>query len=66
MNQQTLMLALFLVLGVVLVTGLIAIPILEEADARSSTASERNKGQQGEEQGSQLDRDTISISISSD
>ena len=32
----------------VLVTGLIAIPVVEEADARSSTASDRNKGQQGD------------------
>ena len=28
------MLALFMVLGVVLVTGLIAVPVIEEADAR--------------------------------
>ena len=35
MNQQTLMLALFMVLGVVLVTGLIAVPVIEEADATS-------------------------------
>ena len=34
MNQQTLMLALFMVLGVVLVTGLIAVPVIEEADAK--------------------------------
>ena len=33
MQNQELMLALFLVLGVVLVTGLVAIPIMEEADA---------------------------------
>lgn len=33
-----------------LVTGLIAIPAIEEVDvdARSSTASDRNKGQQGD------------------
>jgi hypothetical protein len=36
-------------LGVVLVTGLIAIPVIEEADARSSIAEENNKGKQGEE-----------------
>ena len=48
MNQQTLMLALFMVLGVVLITGLIAIPVIEEADARSNTASDNNKGQQGD------------------
>ena len=34
LNQQTIMLALFLAMGVVLVTGLIAIPVIEEADAR--------------------------------
>jgi hypothetical protein len=28
------MLALFMVLGVVLVTGLIAVPVIEEADAK--------------------------------
>ena len=33
MNQQTVMLALFVALGVVLVTGLIAIPVIEEAFA---------------------------------
>ena len=44
MNQQTLMLALFVALGAVLVTGLIAIPVIEEAQA----ADDRNKGKQGE------------------
>jgi hypothetical protein len=34
MQNQELMLELFLVLGVVLVTGLIAIPVMEEADAK--------------------------------
>jgi hypothetical protein len=33
LNQQTLMLALFITLSAVLVTGLIAIPAMEEADA---------------------------------
>jgi len=47
MNQQTLMLALFIALSAVVVTGLIAIPVLEEAHARSQTAEDRNKGQQG-------------------
>jgi hypothetical protein len=42
------MLALFVALGVVLVTGLVVIPVVEEVDARSSTASDRNKGQQGD------------------
>lgn len=40
---------LFLVLGVVLVTGLAVVQVIDEADARSSTAEENNKGQQGEE-----------------
>jgi hypothetical protein len=45
MNQTNgLMLA---VLGVMLFVGLIAIPILEQAQARSETALERNKGKQG-------------------
>ena len=48
MNKQTIMLALFIAFGVVLVTGLIVIPVIEEAEARSNTASERNKGQQGD------------------
>ena len=48
-NQELMLTALFLALGVVLVTRLIAIPASEEADARSLTASECNKGQQGEE-----------------
>ena len=43
---KTKILALFIVLGAVLVTGLVAIPVMEEADARSNTDSERNKGQQ--------------------
>jgi hypothetical protein len=33
----------------VLVTGLVAIPVMKEAEARSDTASERNKKQQGDE-----------------
>ena len=41
------MIALLAVLGMVLVTGLVALPVIEEADARSDTASDRNKGQQG-------------------
>ena len=46
MYYKTKILALFIVLGAVLVTGLVAIPVMEEADARSNTDSERNKGQQ--------------------
>jgi hypothetical protein len=34
MNQQTIMLALFVALDIVLVGGLIAIPVIEEADAK--------------------------------
>ncbi len=37
-----------LALTIVLVVGLAVIPAMEEVDARSSTASERNKGQQGD------------------
>ena len=47
-NQELMLTALFMVLGAVLVKGLIAIPVIEEAEARSSTAEENNKGQQGE------------------
>lgn len=43
MNQQTIMLALFVALGVVVVTGLIAIPVIE-----AQAADDRNKGKQGE------------------
>jgi hypothetical protein len=37
--KQEIMIALLAVLGVILVTGLIAIPLNEEAEARSDTAS---------------------------
>jgi hypothetical protein len=48
MNQtNTLMITLFIALGVMLVAGLIAIPAIDEAHARNSIASERNKGQYG-------------------
>jgi uncharacterized membrane protein YjgN (DUF898 family) len=48
MNQRSIiMLAVLTALGVVLVAGLIAIPAIDEAHARSSIASARNKGQQG-------------------
>ena len=46
MYKKTEILTLFIVLGAVLVTGLVAIPVMEETDARSNTDSERNKGQQ--------------------
>jgi hypothetical protein len=41
------MLAIFLALGVVLVLGLVVIPAIHEAQARSLTAVFRDKGQQG-------------------
>ena len=44
------MVAIFVALGVTLVAGLVLIPILEEAQARSDIALARNKGQQGFEQ----------------
>jgi hypothetical protein len=34
MNQQTIMLALFVALGVILVGGLVVVPVIEEADAK--------------------------------
>jgi hypothetical protein len=40
------MLAIFLALGVVLVLGLVVIPVIHEAQARSLTAVFRDKGQQ--------------------
>jgi hypothetical protein len=48
MYQKKQMLALFIVPGAVLVTGLVAMPLMEEADARNNTASERKKEQQGD------------------
>ena len=42
------MLAAFVALGVILVAGLVVIPAIHEAQAISSTALDRNKGQQGE------------------
>jgi hypothetical protein len=33
-SQQTIMLALFIVLGAVLVTGLVVVPAMEEVDAK--------------------------------
>ena len=55
-ERQTIMLALFVTLGAVLVTGLIPIPVIEEADARTVICSdgkivhayEVKDGQQGE------------------
>lgn len=48
MYDKTKILALFIVLDAVLVTGLVAIPVTKEAKARSVTASDRNRGQPGE------------------
>ena len=49
MNQTSIvMLAIFVALDVMLVAGLVAIPAIHEAQAISSTALDRNKGQQGE------------------
>jgi hypothetical protein len=39
LNQQTRMLALFLVLAAVLVTGLVAVPVLEEAAAQQGNVT---------------------------
>jgi hypothetical protein len=51
MNQtNTLMVAIFMALGVMLVAGLVVIPAIHEAQARSLTAELRNKGQRGFEQ----------------
>jgi hypothetical protein len=46
-NIEQILVAIFIALGVVLVAGLVVIPAIEEAQARSDTALERNKGQQG-------------------
>jgi hypothetical protein len=46
MDRQTILLAPLIALGAVLVTGLVVVPIIKEADARSNTASERNKVQE--------------------
>lgn len=49
MNQtNTIMLAVFVALGVVLVAGLVVIPAIHEAQARSDTALANYKGKQGE------------------
>jgi hypothetical protein len=50
MNQtNTLMLGMFIALGVMLVVGLVVIPALHEAQARSLTAVFRDKGQRGDD-----------------
>ena len=45
------MIAIFIALGLVLVAGLVIIPAIDEAHARSATALERYKGQQGNLEG---------------
>jgi hypothetical protein len=47
-NTNTLMLAIFIALGVMLVAGLVVVPVIHEAKARSDTALANNKGKQGE------------------
>jgi hypothetical protein len=44
---NTLVLATFMALGVMLVVGLAVIPAIDQAHARNPIASARNKGQQG-------------------
>jgi hypothetical protein len=43
------MVAIFIALGVMLVVGLVVIPAIHEAQARSLTAELRNKGQRGDD-----------------
>ena len=47
-TTDTVMLAIFVALGVMLVAGLVVIPVIHEAQARSLTAALRDKGQQGD------------------
>jgi hypothetical protein len=47
-TTNTLMLAVFIALGAVLVAGLVVLPAIHEAQARSLTATLNNKGQQGD------------------
>ena len=44
---NTLMLAVFIALGVVLVAGLVVVPAIHEAQASNAISDSRNKGQQG-------------------
>ena len=41
------MFAIFIALGLVVVVDFVVLPAIDEAQARSAIASERNKGQQG-------------------
>ena len=47
-NTSTIMLSVVVALGLALVVGLVVIPALHEAQARSLTATLNNKGQQGD------------------
>ena len=47
-NTHALMVAVFVAFGLMLVAGLIAIPVLEEAKAISDTALSKRFGQNGE------------------
>jgi len=46
--RDQLMVAIFVALGAALVAGLVLIPVIHEAQARSLTAVFRDKGQQGD------------------
>jgi hypothetical protein len=43
-NQELMLTALFIILGAVLVTGLVAVPIIEEAEAKRQPGETNNKG----------------------
>jgi hypothetical protein len=47
MNQTNIVMMFAIFLVAALAVGLVVIPVLEEAHARSAIASARNKGQQG-------------------
>ena len=47
-HTNTLMVGLFVALGVMLAAGLVVIPAIHEAQARGLTAVFRDKGQQGD------------------
>jgi hypothetical protein len=48
-DRNTILLSLVVALGVALVAGLVVIPAIHEAQARSLTAVLRDKGQQGDD-----------------
>jgi hypothetical protein len=45
-NTNTLMLTIFVALGIMLVAGLVVIPAIHEAHASNEISNSRNKGQQ--------------------